>query len=90
MTSIIIPIINPSQKQPSVDVSAGWNDGGQTEASSYSSQPVINYGSTTNNTNPFHSSNPFASDVHETQVQPPTIDDHSHDVTQQHHQQQWE
>ncbi|KAG8041754.1 hypothetical protein G9C98_007058 [Cotesia typhae] len=77
-------------KQPSVDVNAGWNDGGQTEASSYSSQPVINYGSTTNNTNPFHSSNPFASDVHETQVQPPTIDDHSHDVTQQQHQQQWE
>ncbi|KAH0539349.1 vesicular glutamate transporter 1 [Cotesia glomerata] len=75
-------------KQPSIDVNAGWNDGGQTEASSYSSQPVINYGSTTNNTNPFHSSNPFASDVHETQVQPPTIDDHSHDVTQQH--QQWE
>ncbi|XP_015514889.1 vesicular glutamate transporter 1 [Neodiprion lecontei] len=42
---------------------------------------VASYGSTvTNVNNPFHSSNPFASDVSASLVQPPAVDDHTHDV----------
>jgi hypothetical protein len=44
-------------------------------------QSVINYGSMeSNSNNPFHSTNPFASDVSASFVQPPAIDDYTHDV----------
>lgn len=50
--------------------------------------PVISYGSTeTNSNNPFHSTNPFASDINASLVQPPATNDYSYDVTQQN--QQW-
>ncbi|XP_034944012.1 vesicular glutamate transporter 1 [Chelonus insularis] len=74
-------------KQPSLDVNAAWNNSEQLNESNNYSQPVINYGSTETNTNPFHSTNPFASDIQETQVQPPMLDDYSHDVMQD---RQWE
>ncbi|KAL2749629.1 vesicular glutamate transporter 1 [Vespula maculifrons] len=45
--------------------------------------PVINYGSTeTNSNNPFHSTNPFATDLNAILVQPPARDDYTHDLTQ--------
>ncbi|XP_078048454.1 vesicular glutamate transporter [Augochlora pura] len=49
--------------------------------------PIISYGSTeTNSNNPFHSTNPFATDVNASLVQPPAADDYAYDVTQS---QQW-
>ncbi|XP_024936871.1 vesicular glutamate transporter 1 [Cephus cinctus] len=49
---------------------------------------VINYGSTENNSNnAFHSTNPFASDINASLVQPPAMDDYAHDVMQN---QQWD
>ncbi|XP_076767247.1 vesicular glutamate transporter [Xylocopa sonorina] len=49
---------------------------------------VISYGSTeTSTNNPFHSTNPFASDINASLVQPPATNDYSYDVTQQN--QQW-
>lgn len=67
------------QQQPPVDNSMYAE---QTKA------PVINYGAMeTNSNNPFHSTNPFASDVNATLVQPPATDDYTHDVMQN---QQWD
>jgi len=83
------------QKQPSREgsVTDDWNAYEQPapENQLYARQdnkaPVINYGSTeTNSNNPFHSTNPFASDVSATLVQPPATDDYTHDVV---HNQQW-
>ncbi|KAK0073906.1 hypothetical protein PV326_012947, partial [Microctonus aethiopoides] len=76
-------------RQPSLDPNAGWNDNDQLRNTSGYSQPVINYGSTETNANPFHSTNPFATDIRQTAVQPPATDDYSHDVMQQQQQQQW-
>jgi len=82
------------QKQPSRDGSVtDWNTYEQppTEHHLYARQdsktPVINYGSTeTHSNNPFHSTNPFASDVNASFVQPPATDDYSHDIVDD---QQW-
>lgn len=50
--------------------------------------PVISYGSTeTNTNNPFHSTNPFVTDINASLVQPPATNDYTYDVTQQN--QQW-
>lgn len=70
-----------------------WNNYDQPPAADniYAQQekpPVISYGSTeTNSNNPFHSTNPFASDVNASLVQPPATIDYGYDVTQQN--QQW-
>lgn len=69
-------------------MNAGWDDGGSARPSrAYTQQdridqnPVINYGATESNANnPFHSTNPFASDVSASLVQPPARDDYTHDV----------
>lgn len=69
-----------------------WNDYEQPPPSdsTYGQQdkpPIISYGSTeTNSNNPFHSTNPFATDVNASLVQPPAADYYSYDVTQD---QQW-
>nr|XP_031846205.1 vesicular glutamate transporter 1 isoform X2 [Nomia melanderi] len=81
-------------KQPSMDGDApdNWNDYEQPPPSdsTYGQQdkpPIISYGSTeTNSNNPFHSTNPFATDVNASLVQPPAADYYSYDVTQN---QQW-
>ncbi|XP_076632550.1 vesicular glutamate transporter [Colletes latitarsis] len=78
-------------KQPSMGGGANddWDNYEQLPAdSTYAQQdkPAISYGSTETNSNPFHSTNPFATDVHASLVQPPVTDDYTHDVTQN---QQW-
>ncbi|XP_029177031.1 vesicular glutamate transporter 1 [Nylanderia fulva] len=82
-------------KQPSHDgVTDDWNTYEQPAPDNYlyaqqdNKAPVISYGSTdeTNSNNPFHSTNPFASDVSASFVQPPATDDYAHDVV---HNQQW-
>lgn len=82
-------------KQPSGDGSAtdNWNTYEQPPAENHlyarqdSKGAVINYGSTeTNDSNPFHSTNPFARDVNTSFVQPPATDDYTHDIV---HNQQW-
>lgn len=83
------------QRQPSL---GGGDDNRNNQAADYNysqqsrveherieKTPVINYGATESN-NPFHSSNPFATDVSATLVQPPARDDYAHDVVQD---QQW-
>ncbi|KAH0948291.1 hypothetical protein HN011_011787 [Eciton burchellii] len=74
-------------KQPSQDgsVTNNWNTyEPMPEGHLYQDnkgQSVINYGSMeSNSNNPFHSTNPFASDVSASFVQPPAIDDYTHDV----------
>ncbi|XP_063983162.1 vesicular glutamate transporter 1 [Diachasmimorpha longicaudata] len=81
-------------RQPSGDINAGWNDDVPHQGTTYDqqekigTQPVINYGSTeTNASNPFRSTNPFASGISETLVQPPARDDYTHDIVQH---TQWE
>ncbi|CAD1471037.1 unnamed protein product, partial [Heterotrigona itama] len=83
-------------KQPSMGDGAtdDWNNYDQQAPAEnmYAQQqekpPVISYGSTeTNSNNPFHSTNPFASDVNASLVQPPATNDYTYDVTQQN--QQW-
>ncbi|XP_033199011.1 vesicular glutamate transporter [Bombus vancouverensis nearcticus] len=82
-------------RQPSMGDGAAddWNNYDQPPAADniYAQQekpPVISYGSTeTNSNNPFHSTNPFASDVNASLVQPPATTDYAYDVTQQN--QQW-
>ncbi|XP_015182880.1 PREDICTED: vesicular glutamate transporter 1 isoform X2 [Polistes dominula] len=84
-------------KQPSLGngtnppaITDDWNDYSQSSITAdhtYGQQqektPVISYGSTeTNSNNPFHSTNPFATDLNTTLVQPPARDDYAHDVTQ--------
>ena len=79
-------------KQPSAggDETDDWNNYEQPAGDSTHTQevkPVISYGSTeTNNSNPFHSTNPFARDMNASLVQPPATDDYSHDIIQN---QQW-
>lgn len=78
------------QKRPSMDANAGWNDGGAppprpsqtyTAHDRIDQNTVINYGATeTNASNPFHSTNPFATDLSTSMVQPPARDDYEHDV----------
>ncbi|KOX76334.1 Vesicular glutamate transporter 3 [Melipona quadrifasciata] len=83
-------------KQPSMGDGAvdDWNNYDQQAPAEnmYAQQqekpPVISYGSTeTNSNNPFHSTNPFASDINASLVQPPATNDYTYDVTQQN--QQW-
>lgn len=80
-------------KQPSMGGGAtdDWSNYDQQPVDNMYAQqekPVISYGSTeTNTNNPFHSTNPFASDINASLVQPPTINDYAYDVTQQN--QQW-
>lgn len=81
------------QRQPSLG-DQGWNEYDQqpppnqggyyapTQPLDHDKQTVINYGATQTNSNPFHSSNPFASDVSTSMVQPATRDDYSHDPVQ--------
>ncbi|KAK2581885.1 hypothetical protein KPH14_002346 [Odynerus spinipes] len=81
-------------KQPSLgdgtttNTTDDWNNYSQpmTADHSYGQQEktsVINYGATeTNSNNPFHSTNPFATDLNTTLVQPPARDDFTHDITQ--------
>ncbi|CAL1683367.1 unnamed protein product [Lasius platythorax] len=81
-------------KQPSGDgIADDWNTYEQPAPENHlypqqdNKAPVISYGSTeTNSNNPFHSTNPFASDVSASLVQPPATDDYAHDVV---HNQQW-
>lgn len=92
--SDLLKISRIFQKQPSLGdgtTTDDWNNYSQQSANpdhnTYGQQqektPVINYGSTeTNSNNPFHSTNPFATDLNATLVQPPARDDYTHDVTQ--------
>lgn len=81
------------QKQPSLGdgtTADDWNNYAQptttadhTYGQPQEKTPVINYGSTeTNSNNPFHSTNPFATDLNAILVQPPARDDYTHDLTQ--------
>ncbi|CAK9810748.1 Vesicular glutamate transporter 1 [Anthophora quadrimaculata] len=82
-------------RQPSMGGGAtdDWDNYEQPPAdNAYAQQdkpPVISYGSTeTNSNNPFHSTNPFVTDINASLVQPPATNDYTYDVTQQ-NQQQW-
>ncbi|XP_020296861.1 vesicular glutamate transporter 1-like [Pseudomyrmex gracilis] len=84
-------------KQPSLDrgVSDDWSTHEQAvpENHLYAQQDnkpssVISYGSIeTNSNNPFHSTNPFVSDVSACLVQPAATDDYMHDIAQN---EQWD
>ncbi|XP_017888361.1 vesicular glutamate transporter 1 [Ceratina calcarata] len=79
-------------RQPSGGGADDWNTYEQPQPvdNTYVQQekPVISYGSTeTNSNNPFHSTNPFVTDMNASMVQPPATNDYAYDVTQQN--QQW-
>ncbi|RLU26949.1 hypothetical protein DMN91_000748 [Ooceraea biroi] len=74
-------------KQPSRDesVTDNWNTYEQSTPEGHLYQDnkasVISYGSMeTNSNNPFHSTNPFATDISASYVQPSATDDYTHDI----------